>query len=294
MDANVASRCHPERSPAGGVVEGSMRQVTKTSSRAADPSTARQRRFAQDDILKRSCQLKTHAAAACRVLNAEAQRRGDAENFPEDSFARRGPGRQPAACAIAQVSPPSSPLLQSRKAVTNARQIRHAGGVPDGGMRGDCERWRSEAPRFSPATGDRRSSVDLPPLTAPSHNLGNRALASLRLCVPCVLCGSTMCTRDACTTMVVQPSRLHSGCTFAMASVSFCVFCQPFRQLSVFPLCVSVPPWFSWCGAFVSLCLRVCGVLGWVHLGNQWAYPVRLPSIAIAIAIAMINLRPSA
>ncbi len=142
--------------------------------------------------------------------------------------------------------------------VFDARQIRHAGGVPVGGERGDSERWRSEAPRFSPATGDRRSSVDLPTLMATPHKLANRAFASLRLCVLCVLCGSTMCTRDACTTMVVQPSRLHSGHAYAMASVFFCVFCGPLRQPSVFPLCVSVPLWFSWCDSFVPLCLRVC------------------------------------
>ena len=60
LHGNVASRCHPERSPAlsrrspkgeagRGVVEGSMRWTKAPLS--ADPSTARQRRFAQDDIL---------------------------------------------------------------------------------------------------------------------------------------------------------------------------------------------------------------------------------------------------
>jgi len=205
--------------------------------------------------------------------NAETQRRGDAEDFPEEPSARRDPGRHPAARyrwvrksprkpAFVAISLPSG--LRDRAGLASflsfssikdgapdARQNRHAGGVPDGGKRGDSERWRLESPLFSPATGDRRSSGDLPTLMAPSHEFANQALASLRLCVLCVLCGSTMCTRDACTTMVVQPSRLHSGRACAMASV--------------FPLCVSVPLWFSSCLSFESWCLRGCDGRGrWI------------------------------
>ncbi len=188
----------------------------------------------------------------------------DTEDFPKELTARRGPGRHPAAryrwvrkpqrkLVFGVVSLPSGlrdraglasflPFPSIEDGAPDARQNRHAGGVPAGGKRGDSERWRLESPRFSPATDDQRSSVDLPTLMATPYKLANQAFASLRLCV---LCGSTMCTRDACTTMVVQPSRLHSGRAFAMASV--------------FPLCVSVPLWFSWCDSFVPLCLGGCG-----------------------------------
>ncbi len=255
----TADHADRRRSIANGLVANTKTQrhqvITKpvnrkdpqTTRRTQEPSRTRdadRRRWQTDygDISHR----RKQSTSTSRVLNAETQSRGDAEDFPEEPSTRRDPGRQgrpgiagsgnrpknqlssrfpdPAACATAQVSPPSSPFLQSREGVSEARQNRHAGGVPDGGKRGDSERWRLESPLFSPATGDRRSSVDLPTLMAPPHKLANQAFASLRLCV---LCGSTMCTRDACTTMVVQPSRLHSGRAFAMASVFFCVFCGP-------------------------------------------------------------------
>ncbi len=210
------------------------------------------------------------------VLNAETQSRGKKKTqrtSRQHPQYRRDPGRQgrpgtagsgnrsknqlssrfpdPAACATAQVSPIPSPFLQSRMGVFDARQIRHAGGVPDGGKRGDSERWRSEAPRFSPATGDRRSSVDLPTLMATPHKLAIQVFAyfaffaffAVQPCARETRAPPWWCSRPGCTPVVPLRWLLcfsvcsvgHRGCneTVCDGSASICVICG--RSLSVSP-----------------------------------------------------------
>ncbi len=85
LDVNVAARCHPERSPPWGAVEGSMAHQRRP--KAADPSTPRRRRFAQDDILNDSAD-----PVAVTVSEGRKGERGNKPPHCRGARGRRGRG----------------------------------------------------------------------------------------------------------------------------------------------------------------------------------------------------------